>query len=406
MGSSLLPCMLLSVPIGFAGLASAKVRVTGMVALSLLCLALSCPAQDAARSVGDRLRALASKYPSRVQIATIGKSRGARPILAACLGHGADAKGVKGLMARRAALLVAGLDGRRVEDVELALLQIETAAAATDDSPLGKILRDTTLVVLPLANPDAYALGHREATLGAEDSDRDGKDGEDPADDWNGDGQILKMRRKDPRGTFVLDSDHPEGIRKARPGESGTRYTLVREGKDDDADGRFNEDERGGVRLQRNFPYLYPEHEAGAGSYALSEPSALALAEFVLSNPRFAFVLFYGSRDNLLEKPATSDAKERKEPGGYLEDDAWIFEDIGKSYRKITGREGKNTKDWEGSFPAWVYFHAGIPIFSTSLIDRVAKKKSEETPKEAGAAGSTPKTSKDPEEEARVRKLA
>jgi hypothetical protein len=107
------------------------------------------------------------------------------------------------------------------------------------------------------------------------------------------------MHVQDPSGPWV----RPEGARflaAAREGEA-PRYRLVPEGRDDDGDGRFNEDGPGGVCLDQNFPVGWRGAWSGghSGQAPLSEPLARTYADLVLKRKTPAVVLFQGSHGGL-----------------------------------------------------------------------------------------------------------
>ena len=338
-----------------------------------------------AQAVGDlltELHGLVKQHPGRLEIEEWGRSRKDRPLLVARVAFAGKVPAEQ----RPALLLVAGLDGRRLDDSRIAMEQLRRILAAKDDSQTAGRLARCTLYICPLANPDGLALGI--AGNGApQDDDHDGREGEDAPEDLDGDGRALWMRWKDPEGSWIEDPDHAGLMRKADPAKNERGiYRLEREGLDQDGDDRFNEDAQGGVRLTRNFAELYPEHEDGAGRYVLSEPSALALAQFVSKHPRLRFVLTYGNNDNLLAKPRKNSRKGRRAPDGYFDQDLWIYEQLGKLYRETCKREGNNVDEWPGRFHSWVYAHMGIPSLATSLTrwsDRPRKDdEAEKPPKE------------------------
>ena len=243
---------------------------------------------------------------------------------------------------------------------------VKSFLTAKPKSSEKKILRDSTIWVIPCANPDGRTAGV-EGNLGPVDEDRDGRMDEDGPEDLNGDGLILWMRKKDPEGTFIQDKT--TGLmRKADPekGEAGI-YKLWREGLDNDKDGDFNEDPKGGIIINRNFPHLYPEHEKGAGPFVLSEPEALSLVDFVVANPRIQMVLTLGAFDNLSTKPKSNTASNKQPINGYLARDKGVL----NRFAKAIERKGMHGDDnWKGRFHAWVYAHAG----RMSLAMKLGKK--------------------------------
>ena len=99
---------------------------------------------------------------------------------------------------------------------------------------------------------------------------------EDPAGFWH--------RAPDPR--FLVP--HAGGLDQ--------RYSLWREGQDDDHDGRFNEDGPGGVRVDRNFPYGWrgPYAAESPGPLPLMTGSSRALAELARSGTLAGALFFDG----------------------------------------------------------------------------------------------------------------
>ncbi len=297
-----------------------------------------------------RLKNLAKSSNGVGRVIQIGVSRSGAPILAMEIARNKTEK-----RARPAALLVAGLDGRRHDDLDVALEVAKSFLSAKPSSPKGKILKTWTIWVVPSANPDG-SLANVEGNLGPVDEDRDGRMDEDGPEDIDGDGQILWMRKKDPEGTYIQDSK--TGLmRPADPkkGEAGI-FKLWREGLDNDSDGDFNEDPKGGIIPNRNFPQLFPEHEKGAGPYVLSEPESLSLVDFVVKNPRIRFVITLGAMDNLNNQPKKNTATKKQPINGYYPGDIRVL----RQFTKAIGRKGGGRPDeWKGRFHSWVYAHAG-----------------------------------------------
>src|SRR5262245_54239872 len=140
-------------------LRGAAIRVTTLplvLAAALATLALPLRSQQAAApaplqhvaDVGERLRALAAAHPDRARLEQVGRPLSGREIVALRVGPTeGEPPGV---------LLVAGLDGRRLGDVD-ALLAVAEALLA--DLPPGAPdrLAEAAITVLPLANPDGAA---------------------------------------------------------------------------------------------------------------------------------------------------------------------------------------------------------------------------------------------------------
>jgi hypothetical protein len=146
---------------------------------------------------------------------------------------------------------------------------------------------------------------------------------------------------------------------------------LGPEGIDDDGDGEVNEDPRGGVDPNRNFPAEWrPEAvQAGAGPYPLSEPETRATALWVLAHPRIAAVQSYHNAGQMILRPpaARTDA-EASFPGS----DRVLYDEIARrggillpGYRYLQIREG--LYQVYGGFLDWTAGALGIFSFTNEL---------------------------------------
>ncbi len=227
---------------------------------------------------------------------SLGLSAGGRELF--CVQFGAP--GPKPLRDRTTIFLVGGLDGVSLAGSEAVLRVVDELLATPERMPV-----DVAFVALPWANPDGLA---RIATTGcvegrndrAIDEDGDGQEDEDLPDDLDGDGFVLEMLLEDPEGPWVRVEDDDRLLRPALAGEA-PRYVRVPEGRDDDGDGRFNEDQSGGVRLDRNFPVHWAGPWSGelSGPFPLSEPATRALAEEMLARRTAVVLSFQGNHGRL-----------------------------------------------------------------------------------------------------------
>jgi hypothetical protein len=164
------------------------------------------------------------------------------------------------------------------------------------------------------------------------DDDRDGALDEDGPDDVDDDGMILEMLVERPDGAWALSADQ-RWAEPASPG-GGRRFARVLEGRDDDGDGRFNEDGLGGVDLDRNFPVgrSGPWEDPSVGALPLSEPVARALAELARSRRCFAVLLLQGQHGGLAF------------PGGVAALETWaqpdhaLYTQLGERFASATSR--------------------------------------------------------------------
>ncbi len=266
---------------------------------------------------------------------------------------------------RPAVLIAADPDGDKPAATQLAVALCEHFA--TGNSPLTDA---ATVYVLPVANPDAaeHAFSGDEPWRGGSvDADRDGFMDEDPSEDLNGDGLTLQMRVKDPTGNWLMDENDNRFMRKAEreKGESGG-WRLLREGIDNDADRQFNEDGRGGVKLEANWSHRWRQYDTRSGKFQLSEPETHGLADFMLGRPNIVLVVVLGSEDNLSKPPEGIDKVDSKstEP---LKDDAAVIKVLADRLLKDVKHKPRTAKHGSGNFADWAYFHFGAWVLESAV---------------------------------------
>ncbi len=81
-------------------------------------------------------------------------------------------------------------------------------------------------------------------------------------------------------------------------------HRLALEGRDDDGDGRWNEDGPGGVDLSRNFTWRFEEHVPLAGGWPASESETRAVLDLLLADERVAMVYELGDAETIVKSPA------------------------------------------------------------------------------------------------------
>jgi len=227
-------------------------------------------------------------------------------------------------------LVLGGFDG-----ISLAGSEAAVACARALGSPASPLGPDVSVVVIPCAARAALEryLAEQRGDGGdgtPVDSDRDGSADEDGPEDLDGDGLVLSMLVEDPAGAWVL-SDDDRFLVPAGPLDA-PRLALRPEGRDDDGDGRYNEDGPGGVVLERNFPLERPAADPTTGALPLSQPAARALADFVLERRVFAVLSLQGSHGFLAG------------PGGTAAIESWaapdraLYELCVREFRTATGR--------------------------------------------------------------------
>ncbi|MFO7589258.1 MAG: M14 family zinc carboxypeptidase [Gemmatimonadota bacterium] len=336
------------------------------------------------RALG-RLRA---ERGADLRIVEIGRSAGGAPLSLVRVG------GRDGEAPRPALLVVAGAHGPHAVGTEVALALLDSLLAGYGrDSAVTALLDRSVVLVAPRLNPDAAADASRRPleepvrNAAPRDDDRDGEVDEDGPDDLDGNGIITWMRIADPAGTWIEDPEDPGLMRPADPARGDRRaWKLMTEGRDDDGDGKWNEDPRGGVDPAANFPHDYEWFGETTGDYPLSAPESRALAELLAGREEIAAVVVLGTRDNLAAPwKAGSDegrgggptddgdgARDRiREPlERVLAGDAPWFEEISRRYRERTGRteaDSLGAERFGGDPVSWAYYHMGRWAFGSAV---------------------------------------
>ena len=357
------------------------------------------------QQLGQRLNQLTRSHPQLTRLESLGKTVGGKDIWMLSIGSG-------NLSERPAMALVGGVEGNHMLGTELALqFAGHILSKAISDKETRALLDSVTFYIFPDMSPDAreqYFRPLRYERFGnanPADLDRDGRVGEDPYNDLNGDGLITMMRIKDPTGPWMT---HPEDDRimiKARPekGEQGA-YLLFSEGIDEDKDGQFNEDGEEGVFFNKNFTFKHPHFTRGAGEHAVSELETRAIADFLFSAKNVFAVVSFGPANNLSEPVRYNDREAAgRIPTGWQENDVTINQMVSLLYNNTmkdvkndtdngnneleddetdndTAEEGgsnavnqpmvdltsgKGISGSDGDFFQWAYFHYGRFSFST-----------------------------------------
>jgi hypothetical protein len=272
-------------------------------------------------------------------------------------------------------LVVAGIDGKHPAGT-VGALQLSKSILALPKDSLQILLKDKSIWIIPLVNPDAYkrnfiSSNWKSGNSRKVDNDRDGRLDEDPAKDLNGDGVIAQMRVESPVGNFVVHKNYSNVLAAAdkTKGEKG-KYNLFQEGVDQDYDGRYGEDGEGGVNIDRNFTFNYQAFLPESGDYAASEPETRALVDFIFANPQIASVLHIGLSNNLSD-PEKFDARQANERivKSWSANDVEVSKYISSIYKEETKSLGDGTKftNSPGNFSSTAYYHLGKFSFATPM---------------------------------------
>lgn len=378
-------------------------RPCGFLLVSIILIVTDLPVVHATpyyddRSLGRHFASLADEYPDIVRVESIAQSMGQRKVwlIEAGVGTRQDRK------MRPAMLIVAGIEGNDLIGCSVVVAWIEYLIGQRAKDPnVAKLLRTTTIYIIPRLNPDAaerfFARPQFETPSNDKpvDDDHDGLIDEDGPEDLDGDGLVTWMRIEDPQGEYILDPNDNRLLMKADhlKGEVGA-WRYLAEGIDNDHDEKWNEDGPGGVNFNRNFPYDYKFFAPDAGVHQISEAETRALADFVIEHPNIGLVVTYGAADNLLKTPKSATPTERRKPMTAInEQDVGYYKAMGESFRKALGLDKELEDAAEpGSFSDWMYFHRGqlslaakawspaIDIEISKAADK--KQKTQEQPKD------------------------
>lgn len=317
---------------------------------------------------------LAERHGDLIRITDLAESPGGHAIYSVRIGSG------DGIDERPALLLIANASGPHVAGSETALgIASRLASSAEGDTAIRRLLDQTTLYIIPRANPDAaeamFQQPLRERTWNAmpADDDSDGELDEDGAEDLNGDGLISTMRVEDPAGMWIADSADPVLMRKADAARGQTgRYFVMVEGVDDDGDEEWNEDPPGGIDIGHNFSYGYEYFGAGAGLYPFHAPEARAIAQFYVDHPNITAVYVLGPQNNLVKawehKSGTGSSGDRMPLTSVMEEDEAWYEEVARSYREITdNKDAPEPEALEGDPLSFAYYHMGRWAFGSPV---------------------------------------
>jgi hypothetical protein len=172
------------------------------------------------------------------------------------------------------------------------------------------------------------------------DDDEDGKINEDGPDDIDGDGFITSFRYKDPKGNYIMDDEDPRLMIRLRGDQESDKekYSVIREDKDNDGDGKRGEDSEGGIDLNRNYPegwWTDKGFAGGTGDYPTSAPEIHAIAEFFTNYRNILMCQFFHTSGGFTYRPMGTAPHTKMNTR-----DVAVYDLImGKKYLEIIGSE-------------------------------------------------------------------
>lgn len=311
------------------------------------------------------VKAVANAYPNITKLLEIGKSTMGRPIYVLVIsnmktGTTIDAQvalrnkrkeGVKNVMPMKpyqgkpGFWLCGSTHGNEYTGTEVCLYSIDKLVSGYGaDEEITRIVDDQTFYICPVVNPDGLynsiekGISQRQNSM-KKDDDEDGKVNEDGPDDLNADGYITRFRYKDPKGQYVIDDEDTRLMIRLRREEKTEkeRYTVIREDKDNDGDGKRGEDSGGGIDLNRNFPegWFNKGMAGGQGDYPTSAPETHAIAEFFTNHTNILMAQNYHTSGGFTYRPMGT----APHPELHPKDVAVLDMVMGKKYLEIIGDE-------------------------------------------------------------------
>lgn len=322
--------------------------------------------------------ALVERHPGLIERRVIGHSTENREMRVYVLTNRA-----KGEHASKPAMWIdANVHGNEVQGGEAVLYTAwYLLENYSHNARVDELVDERTFYLMPSVNPDGRAAWFRDAHDGSSsrtgrqprDDDGDGSFDEDPADDLDGDGHIVQMRKHVPgEGTHRLDPDDPRVLLPVPPNDKGLKgdwILLGEEGSDDDGDGRINEDDVGGYDMNRSDPSMWmPDFvQFGAGPYPLYWPETRCIAEFLLGQPNLAALQSFHNAGGMILRGPGAEAF-----GEYAREDLRVFDELGRDgermlpfYRYMV--IWKDLYSVFGGFATWGYEGLGVISFTNEL---------------------------------------
>ncbi|MBN1569428.1 MAG: hypothetical protein JXA73_16400 [Acidobacteria bacterium] len=288
--------------------------------------------------IAGALKALNTAYPELTVLEEVGKSDEGRPIYAMTVnnpktGDPLDKPGI---------YIDGNIHGNEIQggDISLYLLDYLLGNYGSNRE-ITELVDRICFYVVPVVNVDGRHHFMTEANTPSSnrglriptDDDRDGLFDEDFPDDIDGDGNICRMRIKDPFGRLKTDPEDSRLMIRVKPDEKGEWTDLGEEGIDNDGDGQVNEDGEGYVDPNRNwgFNWAPPYAQNGSGEYPFSGTGMNALAEWILKKTNICVGWsFHNSGGMYLRGPGS------KSLGEYPPEDLSVYDYIGKQAERIT----------------------------------------------------------------------
>jgi len=210
--------------------------------------------------VVEALKLIHKTYPDLTQLNLIGKSEENREIWEITINNPKTGKPLE----KPGVYVDGNIHGNEIQAGEVCLYFIDIMLSNYGkNEKITRLLDKNAYYVIPVVNvdgryhffADANTMHSNRGLRRPKDDDHDGRINEDFPDDLDGDGNICQMRKKDPNGKYKTDPEDPRLMVRVKPGEKGEWTILGQEGIDNDGDGRVNEDAEGYVDPNRNWGF-------------------------------------------------------------------------------------------------------------------------------------------------------
>lgn len=315
-----------------------------------------------------KMKALNNANKNITELTSVAKTKGGKDVWLLTIGSG-DVKN------NPAVAVVGGAKASHILGTELTLRFAEQLLSTSNTEKTKALLASTTFYVFPQINPDGATQYfnklkyERDGNMTSTDADRDGFYDEDSFDDLNGDNFITMMRVADKTGSWTIHKDDPRVMVKAdaNNGEKGS-YKMFTEGRDDDRDGKFNEDGEGGVNINQNFSFDFPYFKPGSSENPVSENETRGVLDFLFEEAKNTFAVISFGPANNLSTPLkfNRSAASKRVVSGWLSNDITVNKMVSDLYNSKTNLgKAPSGNPKQGDLFQWAYYHYGRFSFST-----------------------------------------
>lgn len=326
-------------------------------------------------AVVDAVKKLNQAYPELTELKSLGKTIEGRDIWMLMINNPKTGNDLS-----KPGIYVDGtIHGNEVQATEVCLyLAWYLLDSYGENEMITNLVNSRAFYIVPVMNvdnrwhffedPGGYNIG-RSARVPYDD-DRDGLKDEDGPEDIDGDGEILRMRIKDPFGDYITHPEDPQVMIRREPWEKGEYRMLGTEGIDNDNDGQINEDGVGYLDMNRNFGFEWqpPYVEEGAGDFPMSCANNKAIVDFVKTKPNLCFDFAFHNMGGLWVRGPGSNLA-----GFYAPSDVRVYDFLGEASERITpGYQYiigvKDMYTTNGDFDEFMYSALGVYGFVGELF--------------------------------------